>query len=420
MTRFVQQGDKFIITGPGAEPPPVIEPLPPGNYVVSYHDKIGYYLSKGDDFTLPPKIYGSLTHQRDRIISTFKDREASTGVLAAGEKGSGKSLLAKDISITLAKEGIPTLLVNAAFSGDDFSQFLTKITQPAIVLFDEFEKVYKDEMGRQDGLLTLLDGVFPTKKLFFLTCNDKYRVNSHMKNRPGRIFYFLEFAGLEKAFIEEYAKDNLREALHGFIPKLVSLGSSFEAFNFDMLKAVCEEMNRYCEEPKDALRMLNIRPERIVACRYNVKLMIDGKEIPKKQMRTTSTEMDPNRAFKLSVNFGFPISEKMREKIAEEARDSVGSDAPNDEYERALKHYLSMAETRSLVFTQDDFLRPDAASRALIYRKNTEGHDSSRNDFDNVIADNDPLEASDWKEATLFLTKNERPSMETLNPYDYL
>jgi hypothetical protein len=35
----------------------------------------------------------------------------------------------------------------------------------------------------------------------------------------------------------------------------------FAQFNFDMLKALVEEMNRYDESARDALRMLNAKPE---------------------------------------------------------------------------------------------------------------------------------------------------------------
>jgi hypothetical protein len=58
-------------------------------------------------------------------------------------------------------------------------------------------------------MLTLLDGVFPSKKLFILTCNDKWRIDKHMRNRPGCIFYMLDFKGLDADFIREYCEDRL-------------------------------------------------------------------------------------------------------------------------------------------------------------------------------------------------------------------
>ena len=77
--------------------------LPVGTYTVKYHPDEGFYLEPIDDFDLPPKLYGELQENADRITSTFMSREGSTGVLLAGEKGSGKTLLAKKLSLDLAK-----------------------------------------------------------------------------------------------------------------------------------------------------------------------------------------------------------------------------------------------------------------------------------------------------------------------------
>jgi hypothetical protein len=52
-------------------------------------------------------------------------------------------------------------------------------------------------------MLTLLDSVYPSKKLFWLTCNDKWRVNFNMKNHPSRVYYMLDFGGLDETFMRE-------------------------------------------------------------------------------------------------------------------------------------------------------------------------------------------------------------------------
>ena len=230
--------------------------LPVGNYVIK-EDMSGMYFEVVDAFNLPPKLYGANPRYTSRILSTFMARENATGVMLAGEKGSGKSLLAKTVSITGAEQNIPTIIINSAWCGDAFNMLIQSIEQPAIILFDEFEKVYSAE--QQQDILTLLDGVFPTKKLFLLTCNDKWRVDQHMRNRPGRIFYIIDFTGLDPVFIEEYCKDNLQNQM--YIDTICKLASMFSQFNFDMLTALVEEMNRYDESPHTALEMLNMRPE---------------------------------------------------------------------------------------------------------------------------------------------------------------
>ena len=134
--------------------------------------------------------------------------------MLAGEKGSGKTLLAKCIAQeAAAKHGIRTIVINRNLFGDDFNAFLQAIEQPTVILMDEFEKVHS-QMHEQQAMLTLLDGVYTSKKLFLLTCNDKYQIDSNFRNRPGRTYYMLDFNGVSPDFIEEHCRDNLLAEIH--------------------------------------------------------------------------------------------------------------------------------------------------------------------------------------------------------------
>lgn len=254
---------------------PDLEPL---CYVVKYNETANeYFLTLMDAFEPSPKIYGKTPAQRERIINTFISRPQSTGVLLSGEKGSGKTLLAKELSCRMAAIGYPTIIINEPYSGDTFNSFIQSITTPALVMFDEFEKVYDRE--EQEQMLTLLDGVFPSKKLFVLTCNDLTRTNDLIRNRPGRVFYHISYKGLEEEFIREYCLDTLLPEYHMHIDQLCSLASLFKSFNFDMLKALVEEINRYGDTPEQACEMLNTKPEDSGGVECNVKLTYKGKDI---------------------------------------------------------------------------------------------------------------------------------------------
>ena len=247
--------------------------LPPCNFIIK-EDNFGNLLFECvDSFEFKGKRYGDNIRNTERILNTFLSREQSTGVMLAGEKGSGKSLLAKMLSIEAAKNhNIPTILINAPWYGDKFNTLMQDIQQPCVILFDEFEKVY--DHNDQPHILTLLDGVFPSKKLFILTCNDKYRIDEHMRNRPGRIFYMLDFDGLEQSFVIEYCQDNLVNKTH--LEGVCRVATMFDKFNFDMLKALVEEMNRYNESPQDAMKMLNTKPEFSSNQIFTTKLLYQG------------------------------------------------------------------------------------------------------------------------------------------------
>jgi len=288
MTHFLKKGNIFNQYADGALD--IHEKLPAGNYIVKVDQYGTFFLESVDSFEFKTKRYGDNERNVERIMRTFMSREVSTGVMLAGTKGSGKSLLAKCLSIKGAEMGIPTIIINAPYKGDNFNRFLQEIDQECIVLFDEFEKTY--DRDDQESMLTLLDGVFPSKKLFILTCNDKWRIDTHMRNRPGRIFYLIEFNGLSIEFIEEYCQDNLINKT--YIDTMGKISTLFNQFNFDMLKALVEEMNRYDESPQEALKILNIKPEyddeRIT---YDVKLQIDGIEVNKDDLDDSSWHGNP-------------------------------------------------------------------------------------------------------------------------------
>ena len=255
MSYFLRSGATYRVAT--KESMDLHDTLPVGNYVIKQDPFENLYLEHIEDFDVPKKVYGNVNRQTDRVINTFWSRDKSTGVLMTGEKGSGKTMLSKNISIEMAKQGVPTIVINQPWAGEKFNTLIQCIEQPAIILFDEFEKVYDSET--QEQMLTLLDGVYSGRKLFLLTCNDRWRIDNHMRNRPGRIYYYFSFKGLEEEFIREYCQDNLNEKKH--IDSIVNIACVFSAFNFDMLKALVEEMNRYNESPQEVLQMLNVRAE---------------------------------------------------------------------------------------------------------------------------------------------------------------
>lgn len=285
-TVFFRDGNDFRIGN--RDDLQMSDTLPVGTYRLDA-GLTGLFLTKIEDFITPAKLYGHTREQAVRILNTFRDRPYTTGALLSGTAGSGKTMLSTLVSEMALKEDVITIVINRPFAGEEVNAFLSSIKQPAIIIFDEFEKVFNAET--QNKLLTLLDGTFKSKKLFILTVNDTTKVNRYMTNRPGRLFYALEFHGLDKDFIKEYCDDKLINK--GNTLGVIMASQFFWEFSFDMLQALVEEMNRYGENATQAMKMLNMRPLNSSSGSYEVHLYKDGKQLNVRQGHDTTINGTP-------------------------------------------------------------------------------------------------------------------------------
>ena len=351
MAYFLKSGNTFTVSS--KEAMDLHDFLPAGNYVVKQNPmNKQFYLEEIDSFEIKGKLYGDTTRHAERILNTFQDRGTSTGVMLTGEKGSGKTLLTKRISMNAAAQGIPTIVINAPWCGDNFNSFMQNIDQPCVILFDEFEKVYSKE--EQEAILTLLDGVYPSKKLFLLTCNDKWRVDQHMRNRPGRIFYMIDFRGLDVNFVREYCNDNLNNK--GHIDAVCNLSSIFSQFNFDMLKAMVEDMNRYGETPQEVIKLLNAKPEFSSEVKFDVSLQVKGIDIDAGDVSTKTWNGNP-------LTDEAEISWKNYEEGEEDRRNGI--DVP----EPAISSSTTSRDWNwdYACFTPKDLIKVDATNQKFIF-----------------------------------------------------
>ena len=249
---IVRQNKKFFI----GEMSGTQDRLEPGNYLLKFDPKQGFYLVEKENFILPGKLYGDFSIV-DRYLKAWENNvEKNMGVLLSGEKGSGKTITAEMLCM---KAKMPVIIIDYSYKDTEMIDFLTNpYFSNSIIFIDEYEKVFS-KWEDQDFILPLFDGGFSTKLLFLLTVNDISKVSSYFVNRPGRIKYHKFFGILPEDTIKEVINDllvnkNHTASVHQVLDRL-------PAPSFDILVNIIKDMNLFQEDAVQVARHFNLKDE---------------------------------------------------------------------------------------------------------------------------------------------------------------
>ncbi len=251
--RVIRIGERYSIASGEVE---TYDLLSNKTYVVMYNEKEGFYLMEHPNIEVSEKVYGVHDCKVKKVIRSFENFERSLGIILSGAKGIGKSVFAKMLCQKLVVKGYPIIIVDAAYHG--IARFIENIDQECVILFDEFDKIFKssrdDDM--QSKLLSLFDGTAGGKKMYIVTCNELSGLNNYILNRPGRFHYHFRFEYPMATDIREYLEDKLDKQYYSEIDKVIEFAGRIN-LNYDCLRAIAYELNQGIEF-KDAIVDLNI------------------------------------------------------------------------------------------------------------------------------------------------------------------
>lgn len=240
--------------------------LPAQSYNICFNPKQGFWLEQAPDLSVNEKVYGVHTEKVEKVYNAFKIFNRNLGVILSGDKGIGKSIFAKLLSIKSIENGYPLIIVNSYYPG--IADFINEIEQEVVVLFDEFDKTFSTNDRNNAGdpqteMLTLFDGLSTGKKLFIITCNELKNLNDYLVNRPGRFHYHFRFDYPQDEEIREYLQDKINKEYWGEINKVIGFSKKV-SINYDCLRAIAFELSlgSSFEEAIKDLNIINLRKER--------------------------------------------------------------------------------------------------------------------------------------------------------------
>lgn len=239
--KLVDNGsDVVLINNPGN----IIDNLPTDQYELMFDPNSGFSLSRIPRVKpIEFKVYGPVEERVKRIYRRYDYQSQgtmhNTGVLLSGLKGTGKTILLRKLTLEAYERGLPVINVNSYAPGID--TFFGGVTQPVLVIFDEFEKTFGDK-EQQERLLSMIDGTGSKNgHLFIFAANNAQAVTSYMLSRPGRVHYHFRYKALSDDVIDQYLKDYIKDDERLKVAKAVLKPVTV---TFDILQAVVWEVNQ--------------------------------------------------------------------------------------------------------------------------------------------------------------------------------
>lgn len=289
---FIKSGSNYIMRD--AITSTQVWPLERGVYNLCFDQMTGIYLEYlKDEFDFNFNRYPIDEEFISHVLKRYPTMTKSMGILLNGEKGAGKSVIAKTLANKL---GLPIIIINSPVPG--MIDFIAKLDFPCLFFMDEFEKNFAErdfdgEAAAGQSLLSVMDGVYTdgVPHVFLLTTNNTH-INENLLSRPGRILYLRKYTSLDPEIVNAYVDDNLKDPSKK--DELMRELSMLKEITIDITKAIIDEMNIMDISAHEACKFLNIEKTTVFCSviRYDDDTNEDGSPLTFSDFKKIMTDYE--------------------------------------------------------------------------------------------------------------------------------
>lgn len=243
--RLIKIGDEIRFTAVGGECE-----LEKGKVYTANFDRVSdeTYLKSAPTLIMPDDLYETAEDAKfiNKVLGHYSRTEnGTTGVILAGVKGTGKTVMAKSMAI---RSELPIVLLNKNFPPQELTGLMAKLKDERVcIVIDEIDKL-NDRSYNDDFLLQLFDGISTCgNNLIIATCNNTEDVNEYLLDRCSRIRYYKEFEEMSPSMIQAILENRLDDKSE-VKPLTDFIVSNFGLISFDNVAAFAEEVNENPDE----------------------------------------------------------------------------------------------------------------------------------------------------------------------------
>lgn len=173
-----------------------IDTLSPRVYYFQMTDSGPIFVKGPERFPEPSVLFGTDILRRTIAVGRkWATTEHTLGVMAVGNKGSGKTQLLNHIANkAMDMDKIPCFHIKGKLPAE-ILEFISDKIGDAIFLFDEYGKYYcteSDSNGNtrpSDELLQFMSEKSKNRRLIMLAENNAHKISEFIQNRPGRVHF---------------------------------------------------------------------------------------------------------------------------------------------------------------------------------------------------------------------------------------